>query len=55
MSALTHFDAEGNAVMVDVTAKEVTERSATASGRVLMRQADVRAATAALLGPVTAA
>jgi cyclic pyranopterin phosphate synthase len=39
MSALTHFDAEGNAVMVDVTAKEVTERTATAAGRVLMRQA----------------
>jgi cyclic pyranopterin phosphate synthase len=38
MSALTHFDAEGNAVMVDVTAKDVTERSATAAGRVLMRR-----------------
>ena len=38
MSPLTHFDAEGNAVMVDVTAKEVTERTATAAGRVLMRR-----------------
>ncbi len=36
MSDLTHFDAEGNAVMVDVGAKEVTERIATASGKVLM-------------------
>jgi cyclic pyranopterin phosphate synthase len=38
MSRLTHFDAEGNAVMVDVTAKEVTERTATAAGRVLMHR-----------------
>lgn len=34
--ALTHFDAEGNAVMVDVSAKEGTARTATAGGRVLM-------------------
>lgn len=32
----THFDAEGNAVMVDVSAKGETARSATATGRVLM-------------------
>jgi cyclic pyranopterin phosphate synthase len=38
VSALTHFDAAGNAVMVDVTAKEETERTATAAGRVLMRR-----------------
>jgi cyclic pyranopterin phosphate synthase len=37
MSGLSHFDDAGNAVMVDVTAKEATERTATASGRVLMR------------------
>jgi cyclic pyranopterin phosphate synthase len=37
MSALSHFDRDGNAVMVDVTAKEATERVATAAGRVLMR------------------
>jgi cyclic pyranopterin phosphate synthase len=37
MSELSHFDAAGNAVMVDVTAKEATERIAVASGRVLMR------------------
>ncbi|MCR9221891.1 MAG: cyclic pyranopterin monophosphate synthase MoaC [Alphaproteobacteria bacterium] len=34
--AFTHFDAEGNAVMVDVSAKHETARSATAAGRVLM-------------------
>jgi cyclic pyranopterin monophosphate synthase len=37
MSAFSHFDAAGNAVMVDVTGKAVTERVAVASGRVLMR------------------
>jgi cyclic pyranopterin phosphate synthase len=42
MSDLTHFDAEGNAVMVDVGAKEVTERAATAAGRVLMETATLR-------------
>lgn len=39
MSDLTHFDDDGNAVMVDVGAKDETEREATASGRVLMEQA----------------
>ena len=43
MSALTHFDAAGNAVMVDVAAKAVTERIAVASGRVLMRAGDAGA------------
>jgi cyclic pyranopterin phosphate synthase len=33
---LTHFDAAGNAVMVDVGAKEHTQRSATARGRVIV-------------------
>ena len=37
MSELSHFDAAGNAVMVDVSAKAATERVAVASGRVLMR------------------
>ena len=32
--ALTHFDQEGNAVMVDVTEKRITEREASASGRI---------------------
>ena len=39
MSELSHFDAAGNAVMVDVGAKPVTERVAVASGRVLMEAA----------------
>ncbi|MEI6985892.1 MAG: cyclic pyranopterin monophosphate synthase MoaC [Rhodospirillaceae bacterium] len=33
----SHFDGEGQAVMVDVTAKPVTERTATACGCVVMR------------------
>ena len=36
---LTHFDAQGNAVMVDVSDKDATTRVATAAGSVLM-QAD---------------
>jgi cyclic pyranopterin phosphate synthase len=36
MSGFTHFDATGNAVMVDVTAKPVTDRTATARVRVEM-------------------
>jgi len=39
MSELSHFDAAGNAVMVDVTAKPATERVAVASARVLMQAA----------------
>lgn len=31
---LTHFDGDGNAVMVDVTEKKITEREATAGGRI---------------------
>jgi len=37
MADFTHFDAEGKAVMVDVSDKEVTERSATARGSVIMQ------------------
>lgn len=37
MSALTHFDAAGNAVMVDVSAKAETVREATAKAKVVMR------------------
>ena len=33
---LTHIDADGNAVMVDVSDKAVTERTATARGTILM-------------------
>ena len=42
MGTLTHFDDDGNAVMVDVSAKEATERTATAKGSVFM-QADTLA------------
>ena len=36
---LTHFDAAGNAAMVDVSAKPATVRSATARARVVMQPA----------------
>jgi cyclic pyranopterin phosphate synthase len=39
MADLTHFDADGNARMVDVTDKEITARTAIATGRITM-QAD---------------
>src|ERR1700678_1995261 len=41
--ALTHVDATGNARMVDVSGKDVTARSAGASGRVLLGAAAVAA------------
>jgi cyclic pyranopterin monophosphate synthase len=41
MSGLTHFDDQGNARMVDVSDKEVTERVATAQGSVLMQPATI--------------
>ncbi len=34
MAGITHFDEKGNAIMVDVTDKEVTERIAVASGKI---------------------
>ncbi|MGD1923802.1 MAG: cyclic pyranopterin monophosphate synthase MoaC [Paracoccaceae bacterium] len=37
MSGFTHFDDAGNAVMVDVGEKAVTQRSATACGTVVMQ------------------
>ena len=37
MATLTHFDSDGNAVMVDVSAKDETERIATAAGSVIMQ------------------
>ena len=46
---LTHFDAEGRAVMVDVGGKAITDRSATARARVVMAPASlamIRAGTA---------
>lgn len=39
MSGLTHIDASGNAVMVDVGAKDETARTATAEGRITMQPA----------------
>ena len=36
--ALTHIDAQGDARMVDVSAKAATERTAVAEGRVVMRR-----------------
>lgn len=36
MSGFTHFDASGNAVMVDVSEKQETQREATAKGRIYM-------------------
>ncbi len=37
MSELTHFNAAGDAAMVDVTDKEITSRAATARARIVMR------------------
>jgi cyclic pyranopterin phosphate synthase len=37
MAKFTHLDDEGNAVMVDVSDKEATERTATAKGSVIMQ------------------
>ncbi len=37
MPELTHFDADGNAVMVDVSDKDATERLAIAKGSVVMQ------------------
>jgi len=36
LTGLSHIDAQGNAVMVDVSAKDVTQRTATAEGRIMM-------------------
>ena len=33
---LTHFDSEGNAIMVDVSEKEITHRTAVATGSILV-------------------
>lgn len=37
MTELSHFDAEGRAVMVDISGKETTQRSATAKALILMQ------------------
>ena len=38
MSELTHFDSEGNAIMVDVSEKPVTTRIAVATGKIYVCQ-----------------
>jgi cyclic pyranopterin monophosphate synthase len=42
MIELTHFDEHGASRMVDVSSKEVTHRSATASGLVVMRESTLQ-------------
>ena len=42
MTALTHFDDDGNAIMVDVGGKDETERTATAAGSITMLPETVR-------------
>jgi cyclic pyranopterin phosphate synthase len=42
MTGLTHFDAAGNAAMVDVGGKPETDRTATARARVVMQPATLR-------------
>jgi cyclic pyranopterin phosphate synthase len=37
MTALSHFDAEGRAVMVDISGKPETDRIATAAARIVMK------------------
>ncbi len=37
MAGFTHFDETGAAAMVDVSAKEITSRTATARGRIVMQ------------------
>ncbi|MBL6928837.1 MAG: cyclic pyranopterin monophosphate synthase MoaC [Rhodospirillales bacterium] len=45
MAEFTHFDGEGNARMVDVSAKATTERTASAKGSVLMQAETMRLIT----------
>jgi cyclic pyranopterin phosphate synthase len=45
MTGLTHFDDQGRAVMVDVSGKEITQRTATARGQVVMAPATLAAIT----------
>jgi len=41
----THFDNNGNAIMVDVSEKEITHRSATACGKIIVGKEIIRAIT----------
>jgi cyclic pyranopterin phosphate synthase len=45
-TVLNHFDAAGNAVMTDISAKEVTLRTAVASGSITMSGAALKAVQA---------
>lgn len=38
LGELTHFDKEGNAIMVDVTGKEITSRTAIATGKIMVNK-----------------
>lgn len=40
---LTHFDAKGNAIMVDVTEKNITHRTAVASGKIRVNDSVMKA------------
>jgi cyclic pyranopterin phosphate synthase len=50
LKPLTHFDARGEAHMVDVGAKDVTHRIARASGRIAMQRATLALITAGRAG-----
>jgi len=50
VSGLTHVRADGSAHMVDVSAKEVSAREASAAGRVLLSAAAVAIAVARIAG-----
>ena len=38
MDKFTHFDDDGKAVMVDITEKDITERTAVATGEIVMKK-----------------
>lgn len=42
-TGLTHFDEQGNAIMVDVSDKNITKRTATASGKIKVNSAVMKA------------
>jgi cyclic pyranopterin phosphate synthase len=48
--SFSHFDAQGAAVMVDITDKAVTERTATATAHVVMQPATLAAIGAGQMG-----
>jgi len=43
VNKLTHFDDDGKAVMVDITEKNVTERTAVATGEIVMNKETLEA------------